>query len=197
MGDSSADVTMLLRAAASGERRAIDALMTAIYDDLRRLAVSHMKGEREDHTLQATAVVHEAYVKLIDQRNTDWKDRLHFFSIASRIIRRILVDHARGRLAEKRGGVGAKIHIGDQDFVGPECDINLIALDEALVELADLDDQQAKIVELRFFGGCSVEEVAELLHIGKRTVDRDWQAARSWLFLRIEGAGEPSGKLGS
>jgi RNA polymerase sigma-70 factor, ECF subfamily len=194
MGPSRADVTMLLRAAASGERRDIDALMGAIYDDLRRLAISHMKGERNDHTLQPTALVHEAYVKLVDQRNTDWKDRLHFFAVASRIIRRILVDHARERGADKRGGRAARIPVSDRDVAAPERDINLVALDEALAELAELDEQQAKIVELRFFGGCSIEEVSELLKIGKRTVDRDWQAAKAWLLVRVEGAGEPDGQ---
>jgi RNA polymerase sigma-70 factor, ECF subfamily len=196
MGEPEADVTMLLRAAASGERRDIDALMTAMYGDMRRLALSHLKCEREDHTLQPTAVVHEAYVKLVDQRNTDWKDRLHFFSVASRIIRRILIDHARERLADKRGGGGTRIHVSDRDFALPERDFNLIALDEALAELADLDGQQASIVELRFFGGCSVEEIGQLLQIGKRTVDRDWRAAKAWLLARIEDAGEPSVEIG-
>lgn len=196
MGESAANVTMLLRAAASGERRDVDALMMAIYDDLKRLAMSHMKGERDDHTLQATAVVHEAYVKLVDQRNTDWNDRLHFFSVASRIIRRILIDHARERLAAKRGGGGTRISLADQEVAIPERDVNLIALDEALADLADLDERQAKIVEMRFFGGCSIEEVAELLQVGARTVDRDWQAAKAWLLMRIEGAGDPAGEIG-
>jgi RNA polymerase sigma-70 factor, ECF subfamily len=189
MSDSGADVTRLLRAAASGERGDLDALMAAIYDDLRRLAVSHMKGERHDHTLQPTALVHEAYVKLVDQHSTNWQDRLHFFAIASRIIRRILIDHARERLADKRGGGGTKIHVGDHDFAAPTRDFDLVALDDALAELALIDEQQARIVELRFFGGCSIEEVAELLKIGRRTVDRDWQAAKAWLFVRLEGDG--------
>jgi RNA polymerase sigma-70 factor, ECF subfamily len=190
MGQSPADVTMLLRAAASGERRNIDALMGAIYEDLRRLAVSHMRGERRDHTLQPTALVHEAYVKLVDQRNTDWKDRLHFFAVASRIIRRILVDHARERLADKRGGGRTRIPLDDRDVAVPARDIDLVALDEALAELAELDEQQARIVELRFFGGCGIEEISELLKVGKRTVDRDWQAAKAWLFVRVGGDGE-------
>jgi RNA polymerase sigma-70 factor, ECF subfamily len=185
MPSSPADITRLLRAAASGGRDDLDALLTAIYDDLRRLAVSHMQGERGNHTLQSTALVHEAYVKLIDQRNTDWKDRLHFFAVASRIIRRILIDHARARDAEKRGGERTRVRIDDHDPAVPERDVDLLALDEALEELAQIDEQQARIVELRYFGGCTVEEVAELLKIGKRTVDRDWQAARAWLFVRL------------
>lgn len=193
MGESQADITRLLRDAASGDRRDLDTLMAAIYDDMRRLAASHLQNERNDHTLQPTALVHEAYVKLVDQRVTDWKDRLHFFAVASRIIRRILIDRARARQAEKRGG-GVRFDLEDRDVPAPERGIDLIALDEALLDLAELDEQQAKIVELRFFGGCSVQEVADLLNIGPRTVDRDWQAAKAWLFCRLErGGGEPRG----
>ncbi len=200
MSDAPANITLLLHAASSGNREDLDALMAAIYQDMRRLAMSHMGGERRDHTLQPTALVHEAYVKLIDQRSTDWKDRLHFFAVASRIIRRILIDHARARHADKRGGGATRILVGDRDVAAPERDIDLIALDEALVELAKLDEQQARIVELRFFGGCTVEEIAEVLKVGKRTVDRDWQIARAWLFDRLsdhdaeptEGRPDPS-----
>jgi RNA polymerase sigma-70 factor, ECF subfamily len=187
MSDSQTNITVLLHAAASGDRRDLDALMTAIYQDMRRLAMAHMGSERRDHTLQPTALVHEAYVKLLDQRTTDWKDRLHFFSIASRIIRRILIDHARARQADKRGGQGTRISVNDLDVAAPQRELDLIALDEALLELAQLDEQQARIVELRYFGGCTVVEVAELLKIGARTVDREWQAARAWLFVRLEG----------
>ncbi len=191
MTDTPANITLLLHAAASGDRRDLDALMGAIYHDLRRLAMSHMGGERRNHTLQSTALVHEAYVKLIDQRNTDWKDRLHFFSIASRIIRRILIDHARSRLADKRGGQSTRVSVSDLEIAAPERELDLLALDEALIELAQLDQQQASIVELLYFGGCTVDEVAELLSIGKRTVDRDWQAARAWLFARLEEPDAP------
>lgn len=186
MSSTPGSITLLLHAASSGDRRDLDALMTAVYHDMRRLAMAHVRSERCNHTLQPTALVHEAYVKLIDQRNTDWKDRLHFFSVASRIIRRILIDHARARLADKRGGGGARVSVSDMDIAAPERGVDLIDLDEALVELARLDEQQARVVELRYFGGCSVEEVAELLKVGKRTVDRDWQAARAWLFARLE-----------
>jgi RNA polymerase sigma-70 factor, ECF subfamily len=187
MGESSPDITLLLKAAGSGERRDLDALLMAIYDDLRRLASSHLQRERAGHTLQSTALVHEAYVKLIDQRTTDWKDRLHFFAIASRIIRRILIDHARARESEKRGGGRTRLSVDDHDLVaaGGASEVDLLALDEALKELHEIDEQQARIVELRYFGGCTVEEVAELLGIGKRTVDRDWQAAKAWLMVRL------------
>lgn len=191
MGESQADITLLLRAASSGERNDLDALMAAIYDDLRRLAVSHMRGERDDHTLQPTALVHEAYMKLVDQRSTDWKDRLHFFAVASRIIRRILIDHARERLAAKRGGGGERLRVDDMDPAAPVPGIDLLALDEALEELAAIDERQAKIVELRFFGGCSIEEVAELLSMGGRSVDRDWKAAKAWLYCRLSESPPP------
>ena len=187
MSQVPADITLLLHAAASGQRGDLDALMTAIYADMRRLAASHLSSERRSHTLCPTALVHEAYVKLIDQRNTDWKDRLHFFSLAARIIRRILIDHARARDAEKRGGPADRtmIRIGEHDIAAPERDVDLVALDEALQELAQLDEQQARIVELRHFGGCTIDEIAELLEIGKRTVDRQWHAAKAWLFERL------------
>lgn len=187
MSDSAADITLLLRAAASGDRRDLDALMAAIYHDMRRLAASHMNGERQDHTLQPTALVHEAYVRLLGQQRTDWKDRLHFFAVASRLIRRILIDHARARLAEKRGGAATRVSLSERDFAGPEREVDLLALDEAMEELAVIDEQQARIVELRYFGGCSVEEAAALLKIGKRTVDRDWRAAKAWLLVRLRG----------
>lgn len=193
MSGTDTDITRLLHAAASGQRGDLDGLMMAIYEDMRRLAMSHMRSERNDHTLQPTAVVHEAYVKLIDQRRTDWQDRLHFFAVASRIIRRILIDHARARQADKRGGGGTRLRIDDYDPAAPAQDIDMLALDEALKELAEIDEQQARIVELRFFGGCTVPEIAELLKIGNRTVDRDWQAARTWLFVRLEGDGPGPG----
>lgn len=190
--DNTNDVTRLLRAAASGERRDFDALMTAIYDDLRRLALRHLRDENVSHTLQPTALVNEAYLKLIDQRVTDWNDRVHFFAIASRVIRRILIDHAREKHALKRGGSGTRIQLGDQDVASPDRHVDLLALDAALHELAELDEQQARIVELRFFGGCSLEEIASLLNVGRRSVDRDWAAAKAWLFCRLEGDDDPA-----
>ncbi|MGB0715396.1 MAG: sigma-70 family RNA polymerase sigma factor [Phycisphaerae bacterium] len=188
MTDSSANVTLLLRAASSGERNDVDALMAAIYDDLRRLAIDHMKIERGDHTLQPTALVHEAYLKLIDQRSTDWKDRLHFFAVASRIIRRILVDHARQRFAQKRGGRVGRVPIEGVDPGAPNPDVDLVALDEALSELSSIDETQARVVEMRYFGGLTIEEIAQALSMGKRTVDRHWQVAKTWLYFRISNA---------
>jgi len=185
MSDSHANVTRLLQAAASGERRDLDALMSAIYDDLRRLAISHMRGERDSHTLQPTAVVHEAYLKLIDQRSTDWTGRMHFFAVASRVIRRILVDHARERQAAKRGAAHRRVMIDNADLAVPATDVDLLSLDEALMDLNDIDETQARIVEMRFFGGLTLDEIAKTLSIGKRSVDRAWSAAKAWLWLRL------------
>lgn len=205
MSDDLTDITLLLQAAASGRRDDLDALMSAVYQDMRRLAAAHLGGERWNHTLSPTALVHEAYVKLIDQRKTDWNDRLHFFALAARIIRRILIDHARARDAQKRGGARDRttIRLGEQDVAAPERDVDLIALDEALQELALLDERQARIVELRYFGGCTVDEIAQVLGVGKRTVDRDWQAAKAWLMVRLsvdeaseDAAGPPVGDGG-
>jgi RNA polymerase sigma factor (TIGR02999 family) len=192
MSQPAADITRLLRAASSGKRPDLDALLTAIYDDLRRLAASHMQGERRDHTLDATAVVHEAFVRLVDQRNTDWNDRLRFFAIASRIIRRVLIDHARAKQADKRGGDCTRLRIDDHDPGVPPRGVDLIALDEALEELARLDDLQSRVVELRYFAGCSVDETATLLGTSPRSVDRAWKAAKAWLFLRLAGDKGPA-----
>jgi RNA polymerase sigma factor (TIGR02999 family) len=192
MSDSQANVTQLLRAVSSGDRGDLDALLAAIYDDLRRLAASHMHGEHDGHTLQPTALVHEAYLKLIDQHSTDWRDRVHFFAVASTIIRRLLVDHARGRLAQKRGGGRERIPLSEAEPAAPVPDVDLVALDEALTELAEISDRQAKIVELRFFGGLTLEEIAEMLDVGRRTVDREWKVAKAWLYCRLgDGDAEP------
>lgn len=187
MSEATAQVTQLLRAASSGQRRDVDALMNAIYDDLRRLAASQLGSERKDHTLQPTALVHEAYLKLIDQRNTDWSDRVHFFAVASRVIRRILVDHARDRAAQKRGGGRERVALDDFDGTAATGAIDLVALDAALTELAELDPTQAKIVEMRYFGGLTIDEIADSLAIGKRSVDRHWATAKAWLLFRLEG----------
>jgi RNA polymerase sigma-70 factor (ECF subfamily) len=194
MGETPVDITLLLRAAASGGREELDRFLAAIYEDLRRLAVSHLRDERGGHTLQPTALVHEAYLKLVDQRSTDWKDRLHFFALASRIIRRILTDHARERLALKRGGEAERVPIHLVDPPAPDSGVDLVALDQALSDLAEIDERQARVVELRFFGGCTLDEVAELLGTARRTVDRDWMAARAWLYCRLaDGAADARG----
>jgi RNA polymerase sigma factor (TIGR02999 family) len=185
MTTSPNDITMLLRKAASGAPDGVNRLMEAIYDDLRRMAVAQLTDERASHTLQPTALVHEAYLRLVGQHSTDWNDRLHFFAVASRIIRRILIDHARERRAKKRGGAAARVPIEAVDPPLEGREVDLIALDEALEELTQLDERQARIVELRFFGGCTIDEVATLLDAGRRTIDRDWQAAKAWLYCRL------------
>ncbi len=190
MTEQGANVTQLLHAAAAGDRGSVDALMAAIYGDLKRLAASHLQSERRNHTLQPTALVHEAYLKLIGQRNTDWKDRVHFFAVASRIIRRILVDHARERGAAKRGGGRERVDLDQAHEQLSVSGVDMLALDDALVALAEIDARQAEIVELRFFGGLTVEEVAQLLSIAPRSVDRDWRCAKAWLFCRLGGEGD-------
>lgn len=185
MTTADANVTQLLRAASSGDRRDLDALMHAIYADLRRLAAGHMKAERGDHTLQPTALANEAYLRLIDQRSVDWKDRLQFFAVASLVIRRILVDHARERRAAKRGGGARRVPLDDGAALVGMPDADAMDLDQALKELAEIDPQQARVVELRYFAGLTIEEIAEVLGIGKRSVDREWQVAKAWLFRRL------------
>ena len=192
MSINSGDITLLLRSVASGRREHVDQLMAAIYDDMRRLAQTHLAAERANHTLQPTALVHEAYLKLVNQHSANWSDRLHFFSVASQIIRRILIDHARERKALKRGGSQRPISISMTDVALPSRDLDLVALDEALEELAAIDPRQARIVELRFFGGCTVDEIAQLLDVGRRTVDRDWMAARTWLYCRLSDEDDDS-----
>lgn len=188
MSEDASDITRLLRAAASGRREDLDGLMVAIYGDLRRLAASHLKHERADHTLQPTALAHEAYFKLIAQRSTDWQDRLHFFAIASQAIRRILIDHARERAALRRGGgEGGRVSL-EPDIAAPTQDVDLLALDRALKDLAELDERQARIVELRFFGGLTMEQAAEHLGISKRTAETDWSLARAWLHRELSSA---------
>ncbi len=189
MSDDPANITQLLHAAASGDPRDNERLMLVIYEDLKRLAASRLKRERPGHTLHPTALVHEAYLRLTSQRTAQWNDRIHFFSIASRIIRRILIDHARERNSLKRGGAQKPLSIGNLDVASGERDLDLVALDEALGELAELSPRQAQIVELRFFGGLTIQEIAGSLSIGTRSVDRDWRIARAWLFQRLAEPG--------
>lgn len=193
MENTPADITGLLRAAASGERADVDALLAAIYVDLRRLASEHMRSERGNHTLQPTAVAHEAYLKLIGQRSTAWTDRVHFLAVASNLIRRILVDHARQKRTAKRGGGYSVAGIELAEMPAEQRDIDLIDLDDALSELAEISPQQARLVELRFFGGLTLEEIATQLNIGKRSVDRDWAAAKAWLCFRLAEPPAPEG----
>jgi RNA polymerase sigma-70 factor (ECF subfamily) len=175
------DVTALLGQLAKGDDAAASKLIPIVYDELRRLAAGYMRRERPDHTLQPTALVHEAYVKLTEQRVTDWRGRAHFFGIAAQIMRRILIDHARGHLRDKRGGGMIPVPLDEAVVFSPEQSSELVRLDASLERLAKLDPRQSRIVELRFFGGLTVEQTAELLGISAKTVKRDWSMAKAWL----------------
>jgi RNA polymerase sigma factor (TIGR02999 family) len=176
------DVTLLLSDLKSGDEKAAGKLIPLIYNELRRLAGNYMRRERADHTLQATALVHEAYLKLVNQRSVDWQGKSHFFGIAAHVMRRILIDHARSHLREKRGGKKQAVPFEESLTFSSGQSAELLRLDEALDHLAKLDARQSKIVELRFFGGLSVEETAEFLGVSPKTVKRDWSMAKAWLY---------------
>ena len=164
-----------------GDREAARELMPLVYDELRQIARGYLQRERSDHTLQATGLVHEAYLRLVDQTQASWKNRAHFFGVAAKVMRRILVDHARRVRAEKRGGAWDKLELNEGLLAAPARRVDLIALDEALVDLAKLDPRQSQIVELRFFGGLTTEEAGEVLDVSPRTIKREWRVAKAWL----------------
>jgi RNA polymerase sigma factor (TIGR02999 family) len=186
--NSSKDVTQLLLAWNKGDAQALDRLMPLVYTELRRIARRHMNSERSDHTLQATVLVNEAYMRLVDQNQVNWQSRSHFLGAAAQIIRRILVDYARGRDRLKRGGNVAKVNLCDAAGATDGGDVDVVALDDALNELAKLDPQKERIIELRFFTGLSIEETAETLNISPATVKRQWAAARAWLYQEMTSA---------
>jgi RNA polymerase sigma factor (TIGR02999 family) len=186
VGSTSADVTMLLSRLTEGDKSVVSQLMPLVYDELRRLAASYMRQERPDHTLQPTALVHEAYLRLVKQRETSWKNRAHFFGVAAQLMRRILVDHARGHLRTKRGGEAQKVSLDEAFAFSPDQSAQLVGVDEALSRLEKLDPCQCRVVELRFFGGLTVDEAAEALHISPRTVEREWKFARAWLYMELK-----------
>lgn len=178
-------VTRLLHSWRDGNKAALDELLPLVYAELRRLAESQMRHERAGHTLQSTALVHEAYMKLVGQEDAQWQNRAHFFAVAARVIRRILVDHARARGAVKRGQAMPKLSLDDAIEVPGDKDWELVALDDALNRLAEMDEQQSRVVELRFFTGLSVEETAEAIGISTATVKRDWATAKAWLMREV------------
>ena len=186
------DVTLLLRAWRNGDANVEQQLLKAVEGELHRQAARALRNESPGHTLQPTALVNEAYLRLIDQRHVDWRNRAHFFGIAAQLMRRILVDHARGRLSAKRGGNAQRISIGDVEPVDPASelaqDIDLLALHEALQRLAALDPTKERLVELRYFTGLTIEETAEALDISPATVKREWTFARAWLRRELEAA---------
>ena len=183
---SDRDLTQTLHAARDGRDSSAAELMAAVYDELRALAARYLKQERLDHTLQATALVHEAYLRLVDQTRANYRDRNHFFAVAARAIRRILVDHARTRHRVKRGGRGRRLTIHDELMATEPAEVDLVELDDSLDRLAALNERQARIVELRFFGGLSLKDTAAVLGISSRTADADWRMARWWLRRELE-----------
>jgi len=183
--DNPGDVTRLLREFREGDKGAEAKLITLIYGELRRLAAYYMRGERSGHSLQPTALVHEAYVRLAGIRGIDWQNRSHFFAVAAQVMRRILIDHARAHRSNKRGGSWSEVTFDEAQHLSFSRPEQFIALDEALNRLAELDVRQSQIVELRFFAGLSENETAEVLGISTRTVKRDWRVAKAWLYDQI------------
>ncbi|WP_103931969.1 sigma-70 family RNA polymerase sigma factor [Bryocella elongata] len=191
MNPTGSEVTALLDRLSHGDRTVIERLMPLVYDELRRRAVRSMREERTGHTLQPTALVHEAYLKLVEQREPHFANRAHFFAIASELMRRILVDHARARLASKRGGEYDLVPLDEVFVFHPERPATLTAVDDALEKLRTLDPRQEQIVTMRFFGGLTVEETAQVLGVSPRTVEREWTMARAWLFLQLREHAQP------
>jgi RNA polymerase sigma-70 factor, ECF subfamily len=184
-GDPSKQVTELLVRWRGGDKAALDSLMPLVYNELHRIATRYLQKERSDHTLQSTALVHEAYVRLAEQDLPQWQNRAHFFAVAAQLMRQILVDYARSHRASKRGGDICKVGLDDAGDKAEALDVDIIALDDALKSLAEMDSQQSRVVELKFFGGLSIEDTAEVLGISASTVKRDWITARAWLHREL------------
>ncbi len=184
--NKSKEITRMLQEWSGGDRDALDALLPLVYTELHRQASRYLRRERSDHTLQTTALIHEAYMKLVDQREVNWQNRTHFFGIAAQMMRRILVDYARQRHRAKRGGIAEDLPLEEAALVvSEERSVDLVALDEALTRLAEFDERQARIVELRYFSGLTIEETAEVLRISPATVKSDWNVAKAWLRHEI------------
>lgn len=188
MGAPPDDVTELLRAWGQGDDAALDLLMPLVEAELRRLARAYMARERQNHTLQTTALVNEAYIRLVDASRLAWQDRAHFIAIAARLMRRVLVDHARSKSFHKRGAGVLHVALDEAQAAAPEADFNLLALDRALEKLTEVDARKARVIELRFFGGLSVDEAAEVLQVSPDTVKRDWRLAKLWLLRELQGS---------
>ena len=185
MADTAADVTGLLQAWRTGDQNARDELIPLVYPELHRLAHHHMANERPDRTLQTTALVNELYVRLVDVRRVGWNDRAHFFAVCAQLMRRVLVDMARARNAQKRGGHAVHVPVDERAIANPEPPVDLLALDSALDRLAAFDARKSRVVELRFFGGLDVEETAAALDVSPQTVMRDWRLAKLWLVREL------------
>jgi RNA polymerase sigma-70 factor (ECF subfamily) len=191
-GQRSQEVTLLLHAWRGGDQGALAKLMPLVYAELHRLAHRYVLREHAGHNLQATAVVNEAYLRLIDAQQVEWKDRAHFFAMSAHVMRRILVEFARGRGRNKRGGDVRKVELDEVFAASPQQATDLVALDDSLTALAAMDERKAKVIELRFFGGLSVEETAEVLNVSADTVMRDWKLAKIWLWREMKQGAEPN-----
>jgi len=187
---SSSEVTGLLRAWGQGDENALPKLMPLVYDQLRAAARRYMAGERAGHTLQTTALIHETYLRLVDVRRVEWQDRAHFLAVCAQLMRRILIDFARSRGYQKRGGAAHHVNFDEALVVTAQPDFNLVALDDALNRLAKMDERKSKVVELRFFGGLDVKETAEVMHVSPDTVMRDWKMAKVWLLRELRGGAD-------
>jgi RNA polymerase sigma-70 factor (ECF subfamily) len=195
---ASADVTVLLAQLVHGDQQAASRIVPLVYKELRQMAARYMRRERVDHTLQTTALVHEAYLKLVEQTPTNWQNRAHFFAVAAQVMRHILVDYARGHLREKRGGGRPVVALDEGLVFSPERSSELLEVDAALRRLTEMDPRQGKIVELRFFGGLTVEETAAVLGISPKTVKRDWSVAKAWLHGELkQGHGNTVEEMGN
>ena len=190
MSTDAATVTNLLRAWSDGDESALQRLMPLVEAELRRLARGYMRRERKNHTLQPTALINEAFIRLTDARQIRWQDRAHFLGISARLMRRVLVDYARSRGYQKRGGGAQHVTLHESSLPMPEWDVDLLALDDALETLAAVDARKSRVIELRFFGGLSIQETARVLHMSTDTVKRDWRLAKLWLLREMEGRNE-------
>ena len=182
------EITQLLAEWSNGNQTALDKLYPLVYDELHKMANRYMKRERKDHTLQTTALINEAYVRMVDQKNVHWENRAHFFAISAQIMRRILIDHARRHHYAKRGGGALKVSLDETAIVAGDPASDMLLLDEALNRLAEMDPRRGQVVELRYFGGLNNEEIAGVLKISENTVTRDWNMARAWLYQELSGS---------
>lgn len=185
MSESVGDITQMLISYGAGKRDVLDDLLPLVYDQLRRIAANYLEYERRDHTLQPTALVHEAYLRLVNQHNVDWRNRAQFYGIAANMMRRILVNHVKAKNAEKRGGAAEKVPIDDVTIFFDEQNLDLLALDEALKQLAEFDEEKTRLVEMKFFGGMTTVEIAEVTGKSTATIEREWAFARGWLFKTL------------
>ena len=195
MTPSPSNVSELLRNWRNGDKQAQEQLFQTVYKELHRQAAGYLRHEGPGLSLQTTDLIHEAYLRLTDQRDVEWQNRLHFFAVAATVMRHILVDHARSRQAAKRGGSAIRLPLEEAIVVQQGQDLDFVALDEALTRLAEVDAQQSEVVELRFFGGLSVEETAKLLEVSERTVKRDWNVAKAWLRRELSQGGQAGAEL--